>query len=139
MSYIRKYPAIKRIPPLLMPTSEVLELLHLSHCSSLRAKRYQHLTRIPVVYHGKRILLFVRAEIQKMLYSPPPPGHCTIKRACELFGIATGTRVKNLLHRYRVPCTRVDSWHAYDVWPLDDVRAAASHHHETKTTNTKKS
>lgn len=130
MSYHRKNRVIDRVPDDMLTTNDVIRLLHLTHGSSLRAQRYDHLYREPVSYQGCRQVLFRKAEIEAMLYTTPPHGYITNRQAAEIFKLHPGSRLKDILHRMRVPCLRIHAHHSYDAWPEEDVRHAATAYHK---------
>lgn len=132
MSYQRKNRVITDVPPDMLTTNDVIRMLHLTHGSSLRAQRYDHLYREPVTYQGCRQVLFRKAEIEALMYTQPPPGYITNRQAAEIFKLSPGSRLKDLLHRMRVPCLRIKAHHPYDVWPEEDVRHAAKAYHTQK-------
>lgn len=139
MSYHRKNRVIDSVPPDMLTTNDVIRLLHLTHGSSLRARRYDHLYREPVSYQGCRQVLYRKAEIEAMLYTMPPQGYITNRQAAAIFNLHPGSRLKDILHRMRVPCLRIKAHHPYDVWPEDDVRHAATAYHKQQNKHKKSS
>lgn len=132
MSYQRKNRVIDSVPPGYITTNDVIRMLNLTHGSSLRAHRYDHLYREPVSYQGCRQVLYRKSEIEAMLYTIPPQGYITNRQAAAIFKLHPGSRLKEILQRMRVPCHRINAHHSYDVWPEEDVRHAAIAYHNNK-------